>query len=243
MVSIASLGGNTSSGKSKATSVSSDQATSTQSIAFADLFQQLYSNAAATAAGISGTGFGQSAAQLFSSGQGFLSQLQGGVAQQYMADRLTGPDPALASQLEQLQAGLGELFRNELNPAITSSAVAAGGLGGGRQGVAQGVAMGQIANQYAQGASQLLASSQAQRDALSGQLMMGQVAGAQAGLGGLESLLGIAQSEAGSPLLGASLLSQILGSPTVLTQSQSSGYSTMEQSSKQSSKQFNIGFG
>jgi hypothetical protein len=39
---------------------------------------------------------------------------------------------------------IGEQFREQIMPALSSDAIAAGGLGGGRQGVAEGVAAGQL---------------------------------------------------------------------------------------------------
>jgi hypothetical protein len=161
----------------------------------------------------------------------------------YMKSRIAGPDEALQAQIGTLREQMGQLFREEINPAITSEAVRAGGLGGGRQGVAQGVAAGGLAREFASGVSGLMASSQAARDALASEYARTSTAAAGTGLQGLQSLLGIAQAREGAPLFAESMLAQILGSPTVLSESFSLGTSKGTSTSKGKSGGFSLGFG
>lgn len=210
---------------SQARSVTGGQSTSAQSIAFEDLYQKLFGSAtgaAASAAEAAPILQGQ-AAQLFSGGVDFLAQLQGGPGTDALAARI-GDTSARDAQLEALQAGLGDLFNEELNPAITGRAVAAGQLGGGRQGVAQAQAAKAIAGQYAQGASSIIASDQAQRDQAATSLAGLQQGGAAAGLSALPGLFGVGQGAAMAGLAPYEALAQILGGPTVLTQGQSTQF-------------------
>ena len=211
---------------SQSRSSSGGQSTSAQGIAFQDLFAQLFGNAsgaAGQAAEAAPILQGQ-AAQLFSGGVDFLSQLQNGGAGEAALTSRIGDTSARDAQLEALQSGLGDLFSEELNPAITGRAVAAGQLGGGRQGVAQGQAAKAIASQYAQGASSIIASDQAQRDQAAAQLASLQQGGAAAGLSALPGLMGIGQAGSMAGLAPYEALAGILGGPTVLTQGQSSQF-------------------
>lgn len=70
---------------------------------------------------------------------------------------LTDTQEQIDAQSASLQAGLGQLFREEINPAIQTEAVGAGQFGGGRQGVAEGVATGQLADAYTKGYGDIVA--------------------------------------------------------------------------------------
>jgi hypothetical protein len=125
---------------------------------------------------------------------------------------LTDAGGQIAAQEASLKSGLGSLFRDEINPAISSGALGAGGYGGGRQGVAQGVAAGQLGNSYTQGLGDITARANAQ----SGQAasMLGPMAGLMGGVANMGQTAGQAM---------LANLSNILGGPTVLQQhSQSS---------------------
>lgn len=92
-----------------------------------------------------------------------LGSVQNGMkAQQGNLDtlqRLGNPTGQIAAQSRSLRSGLKEQFAEEINPAISGSAIAAGGFGGGRQGVAQGQAAGEIADAYTQGLGQITADA------------------------------------------------------------------------------------
>lgn len=119
---------------------------------------------------------------------------------------LMNPQAQIAAQSASLQAGLGQLFREEINPAITSRAVAAGGLGGGRQGVAQGVAAGQLGQAYTQGLGDITA--RANQTALGAASVAPQLADARYRASVQPTMAGL------DPL---ARLAQILGAPTVLS--------------------------
>lgn len=200
---------------------------SDQRVAFEDIFQNLYagaSGATAKAAEMLPLFQGQ-AADLYSGGASILDSLGVGAGEDYLQSRLTDTTVRDA-QLGALQSGLGSLFRDELNPAISSKAVAAGQLGGGRQGVAQGVAVGKIANQYQQGAAAILGQDQAQRDQAASALMQGRTQAAGTALSAIPGLLGVAQAGLGAPQSIYQALAGILGGPTVLGSSSSEDFAT-----------------
>jgi hypothetical protein len=194
---------------------------SSQSLAFQDLFAQLYGGAASTAAGMSGQPVQDAASMLFSGGVGFLDQLQGSPEQDYLAGRVSGANPLLDEQIGALGDDLGRFFRDELNPTITGDAVAAGALGGGRQGVAQGAAAAAVGREFQRGATELRTGDMMARDAAARDLMASRTANAGVGLGSLGALLGVAQTGSLANLAPFQALASIMGGPTTLTTSES----------------------
>lgn len=143
---------------------------------------------------------------------------------------LTDPGAQIAAQSQSLQAGLGQLFSEQINPAITSNAIAAGGLGGGRQGVAQGVAAGQLGQAYTQGLGDIVARAN------------------QTALGAATALPGIAdaryRAEVQPTVAGLdplARLSQILGAPTILQTSSSRAEDRARSSTRSQSAGFEFG--
>lgn len=117
---------------------------------------------------------------------------------------MTDPSAMIRAQAGSLKAGLGDLFRTEINPAIQTDAIAAGGFGGGRQGVAEGVAAGQLADAYTQGFGDIVANARqtalgaaSQMPGLSSAYYTGRVAPTLAGFDPLTQLASIL----GSPIL------------------------------------------
>lgn len=210
--------------QSEQASLSQSQSTSRESIAFQDLFANLYGNASGAAGRVAqNAGTLQSAAQqLFTGGNQFLESLGADAGSGYLEDRLSANNPVLEQQISQLQEDTGRLFREELNPAITSRAVSGGTLGGGRQGVAQGLAAESAARVFTQGATALRAGDIASRDAVAQSIATNTLNAASTGLGALPSLLDVLERGGNAELGAYSQLSQILGGPTTLTQSDSS---------------------
>lgn len=200
------------------TSVSGGQSSTTQSIAFEDLFAKLFGGANAAAAGVNTAGITGAANRLFSGGVDFLGQLQGGAGQDALKARI-GDTSARDAQLGALKTSLGDLFNEQLLPGITSQAVSAGTLGGSREAIAQAQAAKAVGGQFAQGAAQIIGTDQAQRDAAAAQLAGIDVSGAQAGLAALPGLFGLANAGANAPLDVFGKLASIYGGPTVLSQS------------------------
>ena len=147
-------------------------------------------------------------------GGGFLENLQG----------LGDPSAQIAAQSQGLQQGLGDLFANEINPALRTGAIGAGGLGGSRLGVAQGAAAGQLGDAYTQGLGDIYANANQQA--------MGASLGGMAALPGLYDL-GMNQYQAAwAPYAQAS---SIIGGPTVLSKSRAVGEQRASNKSKGSS--------
>lgn len=194
-------------------------------LAFQDLFSSLYGNAAGAAARTADAapGFSEQAQTLFSGGLSFLDNLGGG--DPYLEGRVSGNDGLVDEQIGALGEDLGSFFRDELNPAITSRAVAGGTLGGGRQGVAQGRAIDAVGEQFRRGATDLRVADQAQRDAAARDLMTNRTAASTAGLGALPGLLGVAQGGFGAELQPWEALAGIMGGPTTLAGSEQSSFS------------------
>ncbi len=184
------------------------------------------------AAGQAGQGVGDAISGLLSFGQ------PGGPVEQ-----LLGPNPALGGQLDALQAAIQQNLAATSGTIAGQSSLVAGGQGGSRQALATGLAGQEAQRQFGAGASGLISQDFAMRQQLApqilaqqagalgaaGQLGIGQqqaqTGAAGTGLGQLGNLfnLGLAPfQQAFNPLLN---LSQIIGSPTVLQKSQSTGIS------------------
>lgn len=130
---------------------------------------------------------------------------------------LTDPSAQIAAQSASLQQGLGQMWNEQLLPGIESNAIAAGGYGGGRQGVAQAQAAGQLGQAFTQGYGDIVARANQQA-----------LAAASAMPGAAQGYMQnqVYPTTAGFDPLAR--LAAILGSPTVLQQSQgtSSGSSS-----------------
>lgn len=231
-------------------SLSQASSRSDQRIAFEDIFKQLYTGAAGAtgkAAEMAPLFQGQ-AADLYSSGVAFLDRLGVGAGEDYLQSRLTDTS-ARDAQLDVLGSRMGELFREELNPAITARHVAGGTLGGGRQGVAQGQAIQRTQREFAAGATDILSRDQAAKDAAAGTLMSGRTQAAGVGLSALPSLMGIAEGGLNASLSPYAAFSQVLGGPTVLGSSSSEDIAAAisrafgEDFSSSSSKSKSLSFG
>lgn len=217
---------------------SNQASTSTQNVFQGDTYQQLYGNASAAASGAAANA-GQlrtAAQQLFTGGNQFLQELGGDAGSAYLGNRLTDQNPVLNDQIANLQSDVGRLFREELNPAITSRAVSGGTYGGGRQGVAQGLAADSAANVFTKGATALRAGDIASRDAVAQSVAQNSLAASSTGLGALPSLLDILQRGNNAELGVYQGLSGILGGPTTLTTAQSLARSFGEQTASSSSR-------
>lgn len=241
-------------------STSGGTSTSRQALAFEDVFARLFGGAEGAAAGLDPSLLTESANQLFSGGTRFLDQLaEGGPERAHLEGRISGESPVLDEQISALGEDIGQFFREEINPAITSEAVAGGALGGGRQGVAQGRAGAAAGREFQRGATALRAGDIAARDAAAATLGQQRTQAAGVGLGGLAGVQGIAEAGFGAELAPYQALASILGPQTVLTQAESQesaeardfasafseafGFSESEQRSRSKSSNFGLDFG
>jgi hypothetical protein len=210
-------------GYSGATSSGTSASQSNQQIAYGDLYQQLFGNAVDTGNSTLARApeITSAARTLFNGGGSFLDTLGHDAGTNYLTDRVNGPDDVLEQQLGVLRDQSSHLFSDQLNPQITSDAVAGGVLGGGRQGVAQGVAMGEAGRNFTQGATSLIAANQDSKDRAAAQVMQGSVNAANTGLGALPGLLEVLMQGDNAELGTLGKVSSILGGPTTLTSSQS----------------------
>lgn len=219
-----SVSGDTS--RSFSEGLSGGQSQSGQSIAFEDIFRQLYGDAsgAASRLAMQAPQLQQTAQDLFTGGSKFLDTLDGNAGTDYQTGRLTSASP-IDDIIASMKTDAASLFTDELNPAITSRAVANGTLGGSRQGVAQGVAQAKVANDFARNAAALRYSDVQAKDAIAAQVAGNSIAAANTGLGSLPGLLDIFERGQNAELGTYSSLSTILGGPTTLTESSSSDFS------------------
>lgn len=187
----------------RARSVSGGQATSSQGIAFEDLFRELYGGAAGAASKVAALapGLNEQASLLFSGGLGFLDQLQ------------QRDDSVVNAQIDALGEDLGRFLREDVNPELAARGVATGTLGGGRQGVAQGAAARSVLEQFTRGATGLRAADRTARDQA-----------AVAGLTTLPGLFDVARGGFGNELAPYESLAAIMGGPLALTTSQSTQF-------------------
>jgi hypothetical protein len=236
-------------GYSTSFSDSLSQAASKDRVAFEDVFAQLYggaTGAAGKAAELVPMFQGQ-AAELYTGGMKFLDSLE---AESPIAARLSDTGTA-DEQIAALGADLGQFFREEVNPALTSRGVATGTLGGARQGVAQGRAVSSLAKEFQRGATAIRTSDVARRDSLAGMLADDGLARASTGLNALPGLFGLAEGGAMAGLTPYLALSQVLGGPTVLGESsdfavgtsRALSEETSQSQSKSKSKSFSFGLG
>ena len=181
--------------------------------------------------------FGRSA-ELGQAGEGFLGQLTDNEFLDTL-QRLSGGDQGLVGQqTEQLGGDIGRFLSEQALPGIRRGAVDVGGLGGTRQGVAEGIALRGGTEALARGSTQFqLADVQRQQQAATtGAGLVGQ--GAQAGLGGLGQLFGLAQAPFDAQFNPLLSLANIIGPSTALSQQQSLQRATAKSSG--SSSGFNI---
>lgn len=237
--------GSESSSFSEGASQSTGFGRSTTSIAFEDLFRSLFSQASGAAAKVAEAApmFQGEAAQLFSGGLQFLDQLQApDAATDYLTGRLTGPDQAAQAQLSTLGSELGQFFNEQLLPGIVQRGVGGGTFGGSRTGVAVNKAAQGVATSYSRGAADILSKSQAGRDAAASTLGGLTTQRAQIGLNALPSVLSLSQAGMGAALSPYTALSQILGGPTVLSQSESGQQATSFDIARALSESFGLDY-
>lgn len=195
---------------------------STQGIAFEELFRQLFGNATGAtqrAAELAPALTGQ-AAQLFGAGTSFLDSLTGSAVDERLADEGTAD-----AQIGLLGRDLEKFFREGILPGIASRGVATGTLGGSRGEVAKGIAAEGLLGEFVRGTTGIRTADVTRRDELAQASDAGAVSRAATGLSSLGGLFDLASagSQAGlSPYLA---LAQILGGPTVLTESSQFGES------------------
>ncbi len=211
-------------------SSSSSQSSSSQEVFSADLFRQLFSGASNVAGGIDTAGLTEAANQLFTSGSGFLSSLQEqaagtDVAGEFLSSRISGEGGFVDENIASLGEDLGKFFNEELLPGITSEAVGGGQLGGGRQGVAQGKAIESVGREFRRGSLDIRNADLSQRTEAARILSAQKLSASQAGLTGVQQQFDLANAATLAPFSPFLTLSQIMGSPTTLSESQSTSKS------------------
>jgi hypothetical protein len=212
--------------QSTSDSISGGQSSSQQTIAFEDLYRQMYGGATQAAGNVAAQApqLQQVAQQLFTGGSQFLQSLGGANAgTNYQADRLNS-DSNVEDIISSMRNDATSLFTDELNPAITSRAVAGGTLGGGRQGVAQGIAQARVADDFSRNAAALRYEDLKSKDAIAANVAGNSIAAAGTGLGALPGLLDVFERGQNSELAAYSSLSSILGGPTTLASSESTDF-------------------
>ncbi len=211
-------------------SKSSSQSSSSQSVFSADLFRKLFGDASNIAGSIDTQGLTDAANKLFTSGSGFLGDLQQlsagtDVSGQFLSDRVSGEGGFVDENIAALGEDLGQFFNEELLPGITSEAVGGGQLGGGRQGVAQGKAIESVGREFRRGSLEIRNADLRQRTEAATALSAQKLSASQAGLTGVQQQFDLANAATLAPFSPFLTLAQILGDPTTLTESQSSSKS------------------
>ena len=203
------------------------QASSSQSVFQADIFAQLFSGASNVAGGIDTQALTDAANQLFTSGQGFLGDLQGisagtDISGEFLASRISGEGGFVDENIAALGEDLGQFFNEQLWPGIPSEAVAGGQLGGGRQGVAQGKAIESVGREFRRGSLEIRNADLRERTEAARALSAQKLSASQAGLTGVQQQFDLANAATLTPFSPFLTLAQILGSPTTLTEQQQS---------------------
>ena len=212
-------------------SSSSSQSSSSQEVFSADLFRRLFEDASNVAGGIDTQRLTELANQLFTSGSGFLGDLQQlsagtDVSGEFLRSRISGEGGFVDENIAALSEDLGQFFSEELLPGITSQAVGGGQLGGGRQGVAQGKAIESVGREFRRGSLEIRNRDLRERTEAARALSDQRLSAAQAGLTGAQQQFDLANAATLAPFSPFLTLAEILGSTTVLTESQSSSRSS-----------------
>ncbi len=211
-------------------SSASSQSTTSQDVFSADLFRSLFSGASNVAGEIDTSGLTEAANQLFSSGQGFLGDLQSlsagtDVSGEFLSSRISGEGGFVDENIAALGEDLGQFFNEQLLPGITSQAVGGGALGGGRQGVAQGKAIESVGREFRRGSLEIRNRDLRERTEAARALSAQKLSASQAGLTGVQQQFDLANAATLAPFSPFLTLAQILGSPTTLTESQATSKS------------------
>ena len=156
-------------------------------------------------------GLGGVAQQLGQQGQGFLGQLGQAGSQ---LGQFIGPGTTQA-QIEGV-TGVAQNFLEQNLNQIRGGANQVGQFGGSRQAVTEGAATGQAAAGLGGIVAQILGTDIQRRQDAAGQQGQQQLFGAQAGLGGLGQLFGLAQGGLTGQFGGLGILQGLLGQATVL---------------------------
>lgn len=244
-------------------STSSGSSSSSSRIAFEDIFSKMFGGAAGAAAGIDTSALSGAANMLFGSGMGFLDNLSsGGAGTGFLESQLANSSGIVDEQIGQLSSDIGKFLTQTVMPGITTGGVSASTLGGSRGEVAQGLAAESALQEFARGSTAIRAGERDRLTGIAQGLSQDQISRTNAAMGFLPSLMGLAETGAMSSLSPFVALSQILGGPTVLTDSESSqlaeslgldiggssqtgragSQSTSTSSSKSSSASFSLGF-
>ena len=246
-------------------SVSGSRDASSGRVAFEDVFAQLFGNSSNAANNINTSAITESSNLLFGSGGQFLDTLGG---EGELDARLAASDDLDAQQIDLLSSDIGKFLSETVNPGITSGGVQANTLGGSRGDLQRGLASEAAIQEFVRGSTGIRRASQTRQDGLAGQIDQNRLQGANAGIGALPGLLGIAETGAFASLSPFAALSQILGPQTVLQDSAGTSFaesdnfaesagssisadsttgragsrSTSQNSSSGKSKSFSIGF-
>ncbi len=206
-------------------------------LAFEDLFSRLYAGAEGATGMLDPSILTETSNSLFSGGMGFLDELSGGAGADFMRDRLTGESPVLNEQVAALRTDAQNLFTDQ-NQGIRAEAIAGGVYGGGRQGVAEGIARGRIGDAFLSASANLRAEDLRLRDQLAATLNQQQIGAAGTGLASLGDLYGIGTAGFGAELQPYERLAALLGSRTVLSDSDASSFSSSEDFARAMSESF-----
>lgn len=197
---------------------------SSQRVAFGDVFANLFGTASGIAGGIDTGQLGDAASLLFSAGGNILDDLRGGGAgAEYLETRLGQRDGLADMQVEQLGDDLSRFLAEDVNPAITSGGVAASTLGGSRGEVQRGIASRGASEAFVRGATDIRVRDQAARDSIAAGLMESETARGGIASQLLPQMYGLAEAGVMSALSPMQALSQILGPQLALTESESFG--------------------
>lgn len=192
-------------------------------VAFEDVFQQLFGGASRAAGAVDTGALSGAANLLFSSGAGFIDSLaEGGEGAGFLRDRLAGGSGLADEQIDILGEDIAKFLAEDVNPAITSGGVSAGTLGGSRGDVRRGLASEAALREFRRGAVDIRRGEQTALDNIATTLAADEAGRFTTALGSLGDLFGLAESSAFATLSPFAALGQILGGPTVLTDSESS---------------------
>jgi len=205
---------------------SQQSSASNQAIAFEDLYKQIYGGAVGAGTSLADNPFlSDTANQLFTQGQGILGGLQGNDAGSEYLKSILSDNGNVDEQIGLLGQDITKFLGNNTLPGIGRSAGVNGTYGGSRSSIAEGMAVDSATQQFARGASDIRTADLNRKAGAASTLAGNNLQASQTGLGSLDSLYGLANQGFMSGLSPYAALSDILGGPTTLGSSVSSGTS------------------
>lgn len=217
---------------------------SSQSVAFEDVFANLFGDASAAAGGVNTGNITAAANMLFAGGQDIITQLQdGGTGAAFLESQISGADQIADAQVDQLGDDLQRFLAEDVRGTLTQAGVSTNTLGGSRGEVQAGIAERGASEAFIRGATDIRDRSRNRTSSLATALMQSESERSSTALAALPQMFGLMESGQMASLSPMMALSQILGPQIALTESESFGMGESSQFSEALAEALGINLG